>query len=230
MTQWDILKAMTSDTETSETLTSRGQATRDRIVKAAAELIFERGVAAVSMRDVRTAANVSGSQLSHYFGDKQSLIRAVIAHQADDVVRKHQMPELGELDSFDALDLWAQLNIESLESHQCQGGCSYGSLAGELVECDPSLRSDLAAGFERWEGLFRHGLTLMRDRGDLRPDADPDQLTYAIMAALQGGMLLGQTARDASPLRAALTSVLHYVRSFSAAPSIESAQAVLDAS
>ena len=64
------------------------------------------------------------------------------------------------------------------------------------MECDPSLRDDLAAGFERWEGLFRHGSTLMRDRGDLRPDTDPEQLTYAIMAALQGGMLLGQTARD----------------------------------
>jgi len=205
---------MTTAGHSDETLTDRGQATRDRIVTAAAALMVERGVAAVSMRDVRANASVSGSQLSHYFGDKQSLIRAVIAHQADDVIRKHQMPELGELDSFDALDLWAQFNIESLEAQHCQGGCSYGSLAGELVECDPCLRGDLAAGFERWEQLFRHGLTLMRQRGDLRPDADPDQLTYAIMAALQGGMLLGQTARDAAPLRAALSSVLDYTRSF----------------
>jgi AcrR family transcriptional regulator len=170
----------------------------------------------MSMRDVREVASVSGSQLSHYFGDKQSLIRAVIAHQADAVVRVHQMPELGQLDSFRTLDLWARLNVESLQSQDCQGGCRYGSLAGELVECDPSLRGDLAAGFERWEQQFRHGLTLMRDRGELRLDADPDQLTYAIMAALQGGMLLGQTARDATPLRVALTSVLQYVRSFAA--------------
>jgi hypothetical protein len=54
----------------------------------------------------------------------------------------------------------------------------------------------------------------MRDRGDLRADADTEQLTYAIMAALQGGMLLGQTAREAAPLRAALTSVLEYLRSY----------------
>jgi TetR/AcrR family transcriptional regulator, transcriptional repressor for nem operon len=219
VTHEDILmtKMGTTD-ETGERRTRRGQATRDRIVAIAAELMLQRGVAAVSMRDVRATARVSGSQLSHYFGDKQSLIRAVIAHQADDVVRKHQMPELEELDSFAALDLWARLNIESLEAHDCQGGCSYGSLAAELVECDPSMRSDLAVGFERWEALFRHGLTLMRDRGDLRPDADPDQLTYAIMAALQGGMLLAQTARDATPLRAALTSVLQYIRSYAASP------------
>jgi AcrR family transcriptional regulator len=201
---------------TRDELTSRGQATRARIVGAAADLMTEQGVAAVSMLDVRKAANVSGSQLTHYFGDKQSLIRAVIEHQADAVVQVHQSPELGELDTFEYLDLWAKLNIESLESRNCQGGCSYGSLAGELVECDPTVRNDLASGFDRWEQLFRHGLTLMRDRGDLRPDANPDQLTYALMAALQGGMLLGQTARNAAPLRAALTSVLEYVRSFAA--------------
>jgi len=197
-----------------EGLTSKGQATRERIVSAAADLIFDHGVAAVSMLDVRRAAKVSGSQLSHYFGDKQSLIRAVIASQAEAVIQAHQMPELGQLDSFAALDRWAQLNIQRLEQRDCQGGCNYGSLAGELVECDDSLRADLAAGFDRWEQLFRHGLTLMCDRGDLRPDADPEQLTYALMAALQGGMLLAQTARDTAPLKAALSSVLEYLHCY----------------
>jgi TetR/AcrR family transcriptional repressor of nem operon len=197
-----------------EELTPRGQATRDRIVRAAADLVFEHGVAGVGMLDVRRAAHVSGSQLSHYFGDKQSLIRAVIAWQAESVIRVHQMPELGELDSFAALERWAALNIERLQQNDCQGGCSFGSLASELVECAPSMRADLAAGFERWEQLFRHGLTLMRDRHQLRADADPVQLTYALMAALQGGMLLSQTARDPEPLRAALRSVLDYLRSY----------------
>jgi TetR/AcrR family transcriptional regulator, transcriptional repressor for nem operon len=204
----------TSTTNSGDELTVRGQATRQRIVNAASQLMTAQGVAAVSMLDVRRAANVSGSQLTHYFGDKQSLIRAVIVHQADAVIELHQAPELGQLDSFEALELWAKLNIESLEARECQGGCNYGSLAGELVECDTTIRADLATGFARWEELFRHGLTLMRDRGDLRPDANPEQLTYALMAALQGGMLLGQTARNAAPLRAALTSVLEYLRSY----------------
>jgi TetR/AcrR family transcriptional regulator, transcriptional repressor for nem operon len=197
-------------------LTPKGQATRERILQAAAALIFQRGVAAVTTLDVRRAAGVSGSQLDHYFGDKDSLVRAVIALQADDVVHVHQMPELERLDSFAVLERWAQLNIERLEHNRCEGGCSFGSLAGELAECDERFRTDLATGFDRWEQLFRDGLTLMCDRGELRPDADPERLTYALMAALQGGMLLAQTARDTTPLRAALDSVLDYLRSFAA--------------
>ena len=197
-------------------LTRKGRATRDRIVRAAADLIFEHGAGTVGMLDVRHAAGVSGSQLSHYFGDKESLVRAVIALQADEVVRAHRMPELDRLDSFAALERWAEINIERLKHNECQGGCSFGSLAGQLAESGQSFRADLARGFDRWEELLREGLALMRDRGDLRPDADPERLTFALVAALQGGMLLAQTARDPTPLEVALSSVLEYVRSYAA--------------
>ena len=36
-----------------------------------------------------------------------------------------------------------------------------GSTGGDALR--DSLRADLAAGFDRWGELFRHGLTLMRD-------------------------------------------------------------------
>jgi TetR/AcrR family transcriptional regulator, transcriptional repressor for nem operon len=195
-------------------LTPKGRATRARIIEAAAELVFARGVAGTSIDDVRRAAGVSGSQMSHYFPDKHSLIRAVIAWQADTVIGRHQDPALGRLDSFDALRLWAQLNIERQRELECQGGCSFGSLAGELAESDDETRADLAEGFCRWESLFRDGLRSMRERGELRADADPDQLATALLGALQGGMLLTQTQRDPAPLEATLGAMLAYVESF----------------
>jgi AcrR family transcriptional regulator len=47
---------------------------------------------------VRKAAGVSGSQLSHYFRDKESLVRAVIAWRADLIIDLHKIPLLGGLD------------------------------------------------------------------------------------------------------------------------------------
>jgi AcrR family transcriptional regulator len=195
-------------------LTPKGRATRARIITMAAELIFEHGVAGTSIEDVRKAAGVSGSQMTHYFADKRSLIRAVIAWQADTVVGLHQQPSLGGLDTFDSLRLWAELNIERQKEHDCRGGCSFGSLAGELAESDPDTRADLAVGFDRWERVFQEGLRAMLDRGELRPDADPDQLAAALLAALQGGMLLTQTKRDTFPLEAVLGAMLAYIESF----------------
>src|ERR1700743_1947856 len=127
-------------------LTRKGQATKERIVKIAADLIFDRGVAGTSIDDVRKAAGVSGSQMTHYFIDKRSLVRAVVALQADTVLELHRLPVLGELDTFEALDLWGELYIARQKRLACQGGCSFGSLAGELAEQDDETRLDLADG------------------------------------------------------------------------------------
>ena len=51
-------------------------------VDAAARLMYKNGAANTSFEDVRKAAKASGSQMSHSFADKRSLIRAVIALQA----------------------------------------------------------------------------------------------------------------------------------------------------
>ncbi len=210
--RWVMIPAMT-DTE-GRRLTAKGRATRDRIVRAAAGLIFEHGVGGTSIDDVRRAAGVSGSQMTHYFTDKRSLIRAVVAWQADTVLAFHRLPDLGELDTFEALDLWVELNIAHQKRLSCQGGCQFGSLAGELAERDDETRSDLARGFDRWEALFRHGLRLMKQRRVLRPEANADELAYGLLAALQGGTLLAQTKRDVRPLEAALKTMVAHVRSF----------------
>ena len=47
-------------------LTPKGRATRDRIVRAAAELVVAEGLRATNMESVRKAASVSGSQPAHY--------------------------------------------------------------------------------------------------------------------------------------------------------------------
>ena len=52
----------------------------------AAALIHERGVAGTTLEDVKVAAEVSGSQLYHYFPDKNELVQAVIDYQADTIV------------------------------------------------------------------------------------------------------------------------------------------------
>src|ERR1700683_943063 len=87
-------------------VTPKGRATRDRIVAAAATLMNARGVAGTSTEDVQAAADVSASQIYHYFADKRSLTRAVIDYQTDTIVGI-QETLLVHLDDVDALRAWA---------------------------------------------------------------------------------------------------------------------------
>src|SRR6201996_3692755 len=130
----------------STALTAKGQATRDRIVAAAADLMARNGVAGTSTPAVRDAAGVSSSQIYHYFADKDDLTRAVIAFQTEAIL-SYQAASLATLDSFDALRAWRDVVVEAARQHGGAGGCPLGSLSSELSDDHQWARDALAASF-----------------------------------------------------------------------------------
>jgi TetR/AcrR family transcriptional repressor of nem operon len=197
-------------------LTRRGRETRDRIVAAAAELMFERGVAETTLEDIRAAAGVSGSQVYHYFEDKQALVRAVIDHQTEAVLGA-QGPYLDHLDTMPGLRAWRDLLVEHQRQLECRGGCPIGTLGAEVAETDSAARLAAARGFRRWEGRIRDGLRAMHARGDLPAGVNPDDLALATLAALQGGLLLTQIQRETRPLEVALDAMLDRIQALTEA-------------
>jgi len=196
----------------SSALTPKGQATRDRIVAAAAGLMLRNGVAGTGTPAVRDAAGVSSSQIYHYFADKDALTKAVIAYQTRAIIGT-QTALLGRLDSFAALRAWRDVMVGS-QPEAGFTGCPLGSLASELAEQSPAARAELAASFAQWAGAIRDGLRHMIDTGVLRPEADPERLSLAMLAALQGGLLLAQAQRGTAALEAGLDTVIAQIGSF----------------
>jgi TetR/AcrR family transcriptional regulator, transcriptional repressor for nem operon len=197
-------------------VTPKGRATRDRIVAAAATLMNARGVAGTSTEDVQAAAEVSASQIYHYFGDKRSLTRAVIEYQTDTIVGI-QETLLVHLDDVDALRAWAELIVAFQRNGGYRGGCPLGTLASELAESDADAREDLAAGYRRWQRAIRTGLGAMADRGEFLPGTNIDSLATALLTTLQGGLLLTKTLRDPEPLETALNTMIDHIESFTTA-------------
>lgn len=194
-------------------LTVRGAATRSRIIETAAELMYIRGVAATTLDDVMSASGTSKSQFYHHFSDKDALVREVVERQSTRVLANQQQ-RLERLDSIRGLERWRDVMVQNNGIRDGAYGCPVGSLASELVDQSEDARSALAKSFEEWEALFAIGLERMRAKGVIRPDADPQVLAVGLMAALQGGYLLAQTARDVAPMRIALDMAIDRIRDY----------------
>ncbi len=165
-----------ADLQDERRLTAKGQATRDRILKVAAELILSEGLSALSMDTLRKAASVSGSQLAHYFTDKQALIRAIILRQTHVVLDFHRQPKLGALDTFDDFERWIELNLRYLRHIGYSGTPTYHALAGQLGKSDSATRETLAAGYRQWIDLLENAIQQMKDRGLIVASANPRSL------------------------------------------------------
>jgi TetR/AcrR family transcriptional regulator, transcriptional repressor for nem operon len=186
-------------------LTPKGERTRARIIEAAARLIYERGVPGTTLDDVRRAAEVSGSQLSHYFAGKDELVQAVIDYQAGVITGNQRQADLA---STEGLRAWRDMVIEQAKGSKGRGGCPLGSLAGQLAETDPEARALIAAGLRQWSAAISDGLRGLHAVGRLPDGIDPDDLAVTLLATLQGGLLLAQVQRDSRPLETALDTFL----------------------
>ncbi|GAA1581237.1 TetR/AcrR family transcriptional regulator [Kribbella karoonensis] len=197
----------------SRRLTSRGLATRARIVEAAADLMYVRGVNATTLDDVRAASGTSKSQLYQHFADKDQLVRAVVVLRAGQVLEREQ-GYLERLRSFRGLLRWRDALVQRNALQNGAYGCALGSMASELSDQDDEARTTLAETFAAWTGLIAAGLRRMQISGALAEAADPDKLAVGLMAALQGGYLLAETQQDIAPMETALDMALEHIRSF----------------
>jgi AcrR family transcriptional regulator len=187
--------------------TKQGRATRERIVRAAAELIAERGATGTSLDDVRAATAASKSQLYHYFGDKRGLVEAVVGHQCANVLG-FQAQALAGVSDWESLERWAELMVTGVEQRGGRGGCPIGTLAAALADTDEALRVNLNEAFRAWSDAIQGALARLRGNGLIAADTDLDRLTTVMLAAIEGGLLLAKASRDAAPLRTALDGAI----------------------
>jgi TetR/AcrR family transcriptional regulator, transcriptional repressor for nem operon len=195
---------------TYEKLTTKGRATRERIVAAASELMLQRGVARTTIEDIQEAAAISTSQMYHYFADKNDLVAAVIDFQTDHVLGVQHLG-LDRIDSIKDLYRWRDIMVDLVRNLGCVGGCPIGSMANELSETDPIARARLARSFAQWENMIHDGLVTIAARGELRKGTDINRIALALLAGIQGGLLLSQVRRDTAPLEAAVDTMIEHL-------------------
>jgi AcrR family transcriptional regulator len=159
---------------------------------------------------------VGKSQIYHYFADKSSLIGEVVARQSIAVLAGQQ-PYISELDSWASWAGWRDQVVREQRGNHCAGGCPLGSIASELADTDEATRIVLVDSFDKWERAYRDGIRRMQKARLIRAEADPDVLAAAILAAVQGGLLLCKTRKSTVPLEASLDAAIAYLRSFGSA-------------
>ncbi len=170
-----------------------------------------KGANGTTLDDVIAASGASKSQLYRHFPDKEALIRNVVALQGARVLEREQR-QLGRLNSFSGLRRWRNVLVQLNALHDGAYGCMLGSMANEVADQDQQARATLQEMFVSWEDLIVAGLRRMQDNGSLKPGADPDALATGLMAALQGGYLLAQTAHDTKPMEVALDMALEQIK------------------
>ena len=175
------------------------------------------GVAATTIDEVLAASATSKSQFYQHFDDKSDLVYEVINLRADEVLSWQRL-RLEKVDSFRGLYQWRDAMVQRCTLRRGLWGCELGSLAAELSDTDDKARAALFEHFAEWRRLLTAALERMRDNGALV--ADGCRVTIALplatglLAAVEGGYLLSQTARDPRVMQTVLNIAIDHIASF----------------
>jgi AcrR family transcriptional regulator len=162
--------------------------------------------------EVLAAAGAGKGQFYHYFRGRDELAAAAVGYRCGQVLAGLTQA-LGGVSSLAGLEQALAGFVAGFEQAGMPG-CPIGTLAAEVAGRNEQARLEAAAGFDAWELLLADALERMRQRGDLRADAQPAVLATGLLAGIEGGMVLSQARQDMTSLRVAVEAGLANVRTY----------------
>ncbi|TCB98376.1 TetR family transcriptional regulator [Micromonospora zingiberis] len=179
---------------------------RQLLIETMSELMWERGYADTSPRDVRERSGVGQGSMYHHFPTKRDLAVAALERNVADL-----LPAVSELDGPG--DPMARIEAYLMRPRDALKGCKVGRMTQDpQVREDPVLLAPVARAFAQvhlgWVKVLRAAVAA----GELRTDLDPERLAHTLMAVLQGGYVLAIAQQDPGPFDAARTGVLELLR------------------
>lgn len=194
--------------------TTRGRATRVRVLDAAVAIIRRQGLAATSVDELCAAAGVTKGAFFHHFTSKEALAVSAAEYWSDTTgalftaASYHQLPDpLDRILGY--LDLRASLIIGSPAEFTCLAG----TMVQEAFASSPAVRAACEAS------IFGHAATLEADfAAAIDQYLVHDEVTAAGLAqhtqvVLQGAFILSKASNDPAIVTESVRHLRRYLES-----------------
>ncbi|MCU7820871.1 TetR/AcrR family transcriptional regulator [Kitasatospora sp. DSM 101779] len=193
----------------------RSSTAQERLLDAACDLLHGSGYSAVGVAEICARAEVKKGSFYHFFASKQALtLAAVDAHWTEQQQVWRALLGAAGQPPMERLRLLLDAQAAAQRADKAGGGsvrgCLLGNLALELSGREPQIQTRLAEIFDEQAALVQGVLV---EAGATAPVAADTGTARAVVAQLEGAVLLAKLADDPSRLDGLWPAVQRLVRS-----------------
>ncbi|GAA2183987.1 TetR/AcrR family transcriptional regulator [Brooklawnia cerclae] len=175
---------------------------RERLTEAMASLLWERGYAATSPKDVMTRAGVGQGSIYHHFAGKHELAVEAFSAVVDEAVGKADALA-GDGSPVDRMERYLSKPREGTR------GCRVGRMTQDpQVVADSELIEMVDGAFDaiadRWCAVIAEAVA----DGELPASVVPEELARTLIAVIQGGYVLARARGSQEPMDAAIRGMI----------------------
>ncbi len=192
-----------STAEKSSPVTDRRRrgSTREKMVRTAAVLLREHGVAGTTIDRVLAVSGAPRGSVYHHFpGGRAQLLSEAVEFATDSIIEL--AGAAGEGDPAVALDAFVALWREQLVASDYRAGCPVLAVVVDSDPALPELTEQAGEAFGRWQSVLAR---MLGERGMTATSAD--RLALQSLCILEGAVAVSRARRGISPLDEAAQAI-----------------------
>ncbi|HEY9759196.1 MAG TPA: TetR/AcrR family transcriptional regulator [Oculatellaceae cyanobacterium] len=198
--------------------TKQGEQTRQLILQAAVQMASREGLESLSIGKLAAELNMSKSGLFAHFKSKEDLQISTIAEACSLFNEEVLYPALAVEKGVKRLWKLCKGWLRYGDREASHGGCFFTNVASEYDGRSGPVRDVVAQTMQDWLQCMQRLLKQAQDTGELRKDADVEQLAFEFNALFFGASLAFQLSMDPSTGRRMKTAVKSKLLSVAVSP------------
>lgn len=191
---------------------TKGQETRQYIIRQAATLFNQRGYSGSSISDVMECTGLQKGGIYRHFQSKEQLALAAFDYAQQQSTCPLVAAVAAETDAIQQLLAFINTAHALTLQPPVPGGCPILNTIVDSDDGDPALRERVVAVVTEWEQLIERIVADGMARGSIRRDIEPQAVSTLIIATLEGGILLAQAHQSTVYLQRTVDHLLQYIR------------------
>jgi len=187
-------------------LQTKGQETRSHILLESRRLFTLQGFQNTSISTIIAATGVKKGNLYYHFPSKEELGLAVLLDARDEFFTILEHSFVG--DRMVPRILHSCNAIKGLiQQGDFVAGCLFGNTALEMTDANSRFGQIIREVFSHWIELIEQELQLEADLTAVDPPLSTESLAIAIVALLEGGIMLARVYQDGKNLEVCITAI-----------------------
>lgn len=176
------------------TVLSKGEKTRDKIIRKAAAVFNQRGYAGTSLSELMEETGLEKGGIYRHFESKEDLAVAAFDYAWSEIKQRR----LALLDTIPTPlgKLRGMIDGFAAKPSAVPGGCALMNTAIDADDGNPVLRAHALEALREWlsylEGLVQQGIK----QGEVDSKASPAVIASIIIATLEGSLMMSRLSGD----------------------------------
>jgi TetR/AcrR family transcriptional repressor of nem operon len=189
----------------------KGEQTRAMILARVAPLFNQQGYFGSSLSEIMQQTGLEKGGIYNHFKSKEQLALEAFDYSYAVLDQRIRAALAGKRHAIERLNAMLTYFQELVDDPPIAGGCPILNTAVEADDAEPALRDRARCAMDELRSTVRTIISKGIERGEVRPGVNVETWTSALIAALEGAVMLSKLYKDNAHMYRAVEYIRHCI-------------------